>query len=54
MYCYHCKHTVNHIECRSMDEVKQFQEDFANGAFKEEAAQELLYEKDNPRLSTLY
>ena len=37
-----------------MDEVKQFQEDFANGAFKEEAAQELLYEKDNPRLSTLY
>lgn len=53
MYCYHCKHIVNHIECRSIEDVKQFQEDFANGVFKEEAEQELLYEKGNPRLSTL-
>lgn len=53
MYCYHCKHTVNHVECRSMDEVKQFQFQFANGDFKEEAERELAYEKVAPRLSTL-
>lgn len=53
MYCYHCRHTVNHIECRTAEEVQQFKEDFANGIFKEEAEQELAYEKDAPRLSTL-
>lgn len=53
MYCYHCKHTVNHIECSNEEEVAQFKKDFANGIYKEEAERELTYEKESPRLSTL-
>lgn len=53
MYCYHCKHTVNHIECCTREEAEQFKQDFEKGLFKDEAAQELIYEKTAPRLSTL-
>ena len=37
LYCIHCKCYVNHIECRSEEEVEIFKEDFENGVFKEEA-----------------
>ena len=49
MYCYHCQHTVNHIECRNEIEKAQFLLDFAEGKYKEEAAAELEYEKNHPR-----
>lgn len=54
MYCYHCQHTVNHIECRTPEEVEQFKIDFSEGKYKEEAENELAYEENTPRLSTLY
>jgi hypothetical protein len=49
MYCWHCKHTVNHIECRNQEEKEQFLLDFASGVYKEEAAAELKYEEEHPR-----
>ena len=53
MYCYHCKHTVNHVECRDYDEEQQFISDFTAGKYLKEAADELEFERANPRLSTL-
>lgn len=53
MYCVKCKHTVNHIECRNQDEVAQFLMDFQNGVYVEEAKEELKYEQEHPRLSSL-
>lgn len=50
MYCIRCKHTVNHIECRSAEEVKQFLSDFNAGKYAEEAKADLLYEANNPQL----
>lgn len=47
MYCYHCKHTVNHIECRNAEEVNAFLNDYKNGVFKEEANSELSYEQEH-------
>lgn len=53
MYCYHCRHTINHIECRDMEEVAKFKADFAAGLYKEEAENELRFEAENPRLSSI-
>ena len=41
LYCWHCKQTVNHIECRTEEEIKEFKETFAAGEFKEEAIKSL-------------
>lgn len=49
MYCYVCQHTVNHVECRTYEEVEAFKKDFENGLFKEEAEAELAYEKEHPQ-----
>lgn len=49
MYCWHCKHTVNHIECRNELEKQEFLTNFLNGTYKEEANAELEYEAQHPR-----
>ena len=49
MYCWHCKHTVNHIECRNEMEKTQFLLDFAAGKYLQEAAEELQYEAEHPK-----
>lgn len=49
MYCWHCKHTVNHIECRNQEEKEEFLKNFAAGMYLEEAAEELKYESEHPR-----
>lgn len=49
MYCWHCKHTVNHIECRNDEERQEFLTNFIAGVYKEEAAEELKYEEEHPR-----
>lgn len=53
MYCPTCKHTVNHIECRNIYEVEEFLKNFKNGVYENEARAELVYERENPRLSNL-
>ena len=37
LYCPYCKMEVNHIECRTFDEVEEFKENFKNGVYKDEA-----------------
>ena len=37
LYCPHCGHTINHIECRTDEDVYDFKEAFDNGEFQEEA-----------------
>lgn len=41
LYCPFCKNEVNHIECKTMEDVEQFKEDFANGVYKDEAEESL-------------
>lgn len=43
LYCFHCHAEVNCIECKNEEEIAQFKEDFANGVFKEEAAESIAY-----------
>lgn len=31
LYCYHCKMTLNHVECRDELEVREFKEAFKSG-----------------------
>ena len=49
MYCWHCKHTVNHIECRNELEKQEFLTNFLAGDYREEADAELKYEAEHPR-----
>lgn len=37
LYCVHCRTEINHIECRTFDEVIEFKENFMNGVYKDEA-----------------
>lgn len=43
LYCPFCKREVNHIECRTFDEVEEFRENFANGVYKDEAEESLCF-----------
>lgn len=42
LYCYHCKNTINCIECRSDEEVQEFKEMFERGEFQDEAKESLV------------
>ena len=37
LYCPHCGHTVNHMECRTDEDAYEFKQAFENGEFQEEA-----------------
>lgn len=41
LYCPYCKITVNHIECRTLDDEKEFLENFKNGVYTDEAAESI-------------
>ena len=43
LYCPYCQKTVNHVECKTYEDVIQFKEDFANGVFKDEATNSLSF-----------
>lgn len=43
LYCVNCKTEVNHIECRTDREVKEFKKNFAEGVYKEEALNSLVH-----------
>ena len=42
LYCPHCKNTVNHIECKTIEEVEIFKEEFAKGVYENEAKESLV------------
>ena len=37
MYCWKCKETVNHIECKTPTDISKFKEDFEQGVYENEA-----------------
>jgi len=41
LYCWHCKQEVNHIECKTPEDVEKFKIAFENGEFAEEALESL-------------
>ena len=43
LYCVHCKCEVNHVECKTFDEVEEFRENFAKGVYKDEAKESLSF-----------
>lgn len=47
LYCWHCKQTLNCIECRNENEVYEFKEAFANGEYKEEMEESVKFVKEN-------
>lgn len=42
LYCLHCKTEVNHIECKSMEDINTFKEAFEGGYFEREAEESVL------------
>ena len=43
LYCTTCKQTVNHVEIRTEEELRQFKEDFADGKYRDEAERSIAY-----------
>jgi hypothetical protein len=43
LYCPTCRKEVNHIECKTMEDVEEFLENFKNGVYKDEAEESLAY-----------
>ena len=37
LFCWHCQQEINHIECKSFEDVEEFKKNFANGVYKDEA-----------------
>lgn len=43
IYCPWCQEDVNHLECKTQEEVWTFKENFVNGVYKDEAADSISY-----------
>ena len=43
LYCIHCKEEINHIECKTEEDVKEFLENFKKGEYADEAKESLSY-----------
>lgn len=42
LYCPYCKMEINHVECKTQEDVENFLEDFKNGVYKDEAEESIL------------
>ena len=43
LYCVFCKQEVNHVECKTLDEIEEFRYNFENGVYKDEAEASLSF-----------
>ena len=43
LYCPFCKEEINHIECKTYEEVQVFKDAFERGEFKDEAEESLVH-----------
>ena len=43
LYCPFCKEEVNHIECKTYEEVQIFKDAFERGEFEDEAEESISY-----------
>ena len=41
LYCITCRQEVNHVECKTPDEVEEFHYNFENGVYKNEAEESI-------------
>lgn len=47
LYCPWCKETVNHVECRTMEDVEIFKENFEKGYYKNEAKESMDFVRNS-------
>ena len=43
LYCVFCKQEVNHVECKTLDDVEEFRYNFENEVYKNEAEESLSH-----------
>ena len=43
LYCPHCKEIVNHIECKTQEELEECKQNFALGEYQDECSKTLAY-----------
>lgn len=43
LYCVHCKEEVNHIECKTQEEVEEFKFNFKNEVYADEAKESVHF-----------
>lgn len=43
LYCFYCKTEVNHIECKTIEDVENFLNDFNEGKYIQEAADSISF-----------
>ena len=43
LFCLYCQQEVNHIECKSDEDVVEFKRNFENGVYKDEAEESVSY-----------
>lgn len=43
LYCPFCKNTINHIECKTMEDIEIFKQNFKEGLYINEAQESLSY-----------
>lgn len=43
LYCIHCKQEVNHIECKTFEDIEEFYKNFENGVYKDEGQNSLSF-----------
>ena len=46
LYCMFCKEEVNHVECKSMEDVEEFRLNFENGVYTDEAEESVIQQFD--------
>lgn len=47
LYCIYCKEEVNHIECKTPEDIEEFKKNFENGVYKDEAKESLDYVRNS-------
>lgn len=47
LYCLHCKEEVNHIECKTLEDVETFKINFENGVYINEAEESVSYVRNS-------
>ena len=52
LYCLHCKAEVNHVEIKTWEDKQKFLEEFAAGAYQQEATES--FEFCNKKVGVIY
>ena len=47
LYCIYCQCEVNHIECKTYDDVEEFKINFKNGVYKNEAEDSISFMRNS-------